>query len=266
MSLSFPRTAAGFPSDLERDRLRRALAPARHNILDPRAVGRQGPVGVGIVLELRLERSLDWRGGRLRLPVLGTAGRIGQSRLDAERGQEAIALGGPFRRARLEVEDVTQEVLRRGVLVQPADQVGNGAVKILRPHDGRIEQQTAGARVHGPGLVIGHALEHLELDPGLDVVALAQHQTVRDVEEVVAGDTQMDGLRVLGPAAVLEHALVIGVHLDLGLVRSLGPAVLGGLDALHGQIRALDDAELDRRAATGPAPERPLGEGSLHAM
>ena len=94
----------------------------------------------------------------------------------------------------------------------------------------------------------------------------AQHEAVGDVEEVVAGDAQVHGLRVLGPAAVLDHALVVGVDLELGLVGRLGPAVHGGLDALHGQVGALHDAHLDRRAAAGPALARPRGEGALHAV
>ena len=97
-------------------------------------------------------------------------------------------------------------------------------------------------------------------------MGLAQHEAVGDVEEVVAGDAQVDGLRVLGPAAVFEHPLVVGVHLDLRLVGRLGPAVPGRVDALHRQVRALDDAQLDRRAAAAPARDGPCGEGPLHAM
>ena len=168
------------------------------------------------------------RGGRARASAARSCVRRGASEsagLEAERGQEAIALGDPLRRARLEVEHVAQEVLGRRVLVEPADQVGDGAVEVLGPDHGRVEQEAARARLHRPRLVVGHALEHLELDPRLDAVRLAQHEAVGDVEEVVAGDAQVDGRRVLGPAAVLEHALVVGVDLGLGLVGRLGPAV-----------------------------------------
>ena len=161
---------------------------------------------------------------------------------------------------------MAQEVLGRGVLVEPAHQVRNGAVEVLGPDDGRVEQQPARPRVYRPRLVIGHALEHLELHPGLDVVGLAQHEAVGDVEEIVAGDPEVDGVGVLWPAAVLEHALVVRVHLDLGLVGRLGPAVHGGLDALHREVRALDDAQLDRRATPRATRERPLREGALNAV
>src|SRR2546430_1211853 len=97
--------------------LRRPLAPAGHDLLDPRAVRRQGPVGVGIVLELRVERAPRPRRARFSSPVLCAAGRIGEPILYMERGQEATALGDPRGGAWLEVEDVAQEVLRPGVLV-----------------------------------------------------------------------------------------------------------------------------------------------------
>src|SRR5436309_4270388 len=73
----------------------------------------------------------------------------------------------------------------------------------------------------------------------------------------MAGDAQVHRLDVLGQAAVLEHALVLGVDLDLRLVRRLRPAVHRGLDTLHGEVRALDDAQLDRRPAAGRPRNRP---------
>ena len=56
------------------------------------------------------------------------------------------------------------------------------------------------------------------------------------------------------------------VHLGLALVGRLGPAVHRGLDALHGQVRALHDAQLDRGTPAGPPRERPLGEATLHTV
>ena len=40
----------------------------------------------------------------------------------------------------------------------------------------------------------------------------------------------------------------------------------GGLDALHREVRALDDAQLDRRATPRATRERPLREGALNAV
>jgi hypothetical protein len=139
MALALPCSLGEVPADLERNLLQRPLAPAGHDVRDPRAVGRQGPVGVGIVLESSVERARDGRGLRLGPPILGAAGRVGDRGRDLECGEEAITLGHPLRRAGLEVEEVAQEVLGRGVLVQPTDQIGDGAVEILRAHHGRVQ-------------------------------------------------------------------------------------------------------------------------------
>jgi hypothetical protein len=106
--------------------------------------------------------------------------------------------------------------------------------------------------------------EHLELDPVLHAAVRAQDEAVGDVEQVVAGDPEVNGARVLGAAAVLDHALVVGVDLDLGRVRRLRPAVERGVDPLHGEVGALDDAHLDRRPAAADALGGPGGEGLLH--
>ena len=87
-----------------------------------------------------------------------------------------------------------------------------------------------------------------------------------DVEEVVARDSQVDSLGALRVAAVLHHALEVGVHLGLRRVGRLGPAMHGGLDALHGEVGALDDAQLDGRASAATALDRPGGERALHPV
>ncbi len=158
---------------------------------------------------------------------------------------------------------MAQEVVRRGVLVEPAHQVGDRAVEVLGPHHRRVEQQAARAGLHHPRLVIGHALEHLELHPALDAGLRAEQQAVGHVEEVVAGDAEVHRGRVLGAAAVLDHPLEVRVDLALDRVGRLGPAVQIGLDPLHREVGALDDAQLDRRAPAlapreGPGHERPL--------
>ena len=65
---SLPKTpAAGGPAwqelttDLQRDLVRRPLAPAADDAVDPFAIGHQGPVGVGVVLERRVERPANTR-------------------------------------------------------------------------------------------------------------------------------------------------------------------------------------------------------------
>jgi hypothetical protein len=106
-----------------------------------------------------------------------------------------------------------EEVLRRGIFVQSAHQVGNGAVEILGLDHRCIEQQPSGYVLDGPRLVVGHALQHLELHRRLDAVLMPQQQAVGHVEEVVAGHPQPYNPRMLGLAAVGDHALEVGVSL-----------------------------------------------------
>jgi len=161
---------------------------------------------------------------------------------------------------------VAEEVVVRRVLVQPTHEIRDGAVEVLGPHHGRIQEQPAHLCLHRARLVIGHALQHLELDEGLDAILSAQDEAVGDVEQVVRGDAEMDDPRVLGLAAVLDHALEVGVHLHLRGVGGLRPAVHGRLDPLHGEVRALDDAELDGRAAPAASLGRPGHERALDAV
>ena len=71
---------------------------------------------------------------------------------------------------------------------------------------------------------------------------------------------------MLSAAAVLDHALEVGVDLELRRVGRLGPAVQIGLDPLHGQVGALDDAQLDRRASAPDARHRPGHQHPLRAV
>ena len=95
----------------------------------------------------------------------GAARRVGERALDVERGEEPVPLGVPVRRAGLEIEHVAQEVLGRGVLVEPANQVRDGAVEVLGPHHRGVEEEPARPRLHRARLMVRHALQHLELDP-----------------------------------------------------------------------------------------------------
>ena len=75
----------------------------------------------------------------------------------------------------------------------------------------------------------------------------AQHQRPGDVEQVVAGDADAHGVVARRVERRVEQPLVAGVDLGLGRVRRLRPAVQLGVDPLHRQVGALDDADLDRR-------------------
>ena len=91
--------------------------------------------------------------------------------------------------------------------------------------------------------------------------ALAGQQPgVGDVEQVVARDADPHGGRVLGPQRVVEAAQVVRVGVELGVVGRERPVVHHGVHPLHREVRALDQADLDARAARGDALLRPRGE------
>ena len=92
-----------------------------------------------------------------------------------------------MRHCPLHTEEVMEKVLRRGIFVQTAHQIGNGAVEILGLDHRCIEQQTSGFVLDSPRLVVGHAFQHLELHCNLHAVLLPQQQAVGHVEKVMAG-------------------------------------------------------------------------------
>ena len=94
-------------------------------------------------------------------------------------------------------------------------------------------------------------------------VLLAQHQGQGGVEEVVAGDAQVDGTGVFPAAAKLQHPLEVRVGFFLGRVRRPFPAVHLGFDGLHGQVCPFDNAQLNRCAAGGDATSGPVGQRLL---
>src|SRR5215472_8177228 len=180
--------------DLEVNGLGRALAPAVDHGVDPRAVGGDRPVRVGLVRE-RARLGYVRRSERLHRAILFLARRVGEA-VDAFEGrEEAVALTAPVRGALLEAEDVAEEIVLRGVLVEAAHEIGDGAVEILRAHHRRIEKEPAGACLDRTSLMVGHPFQHLELDKGHGTLVRAQEETVGHVEEVVGGDAEMHGPR-----------------------------------------------------------------------
>ena len=87
---------------------------------------------------------------------------------------EGIGLMGELRGPRPQSEQVAQEVLVSGVLLQPTEQVGHSHVEVTPSDDRRVQQQPAHLISHRPGLGGRHALEHLELHPIGDAPALGQ--------------------------------------------------------------------------------------------
>ena len=129
--------------------------------------------------------------------------------------------------------------------------------------DGHVQQEVAGVAAHDLLDAGGHSGEHLELDAVLDAACGAQLEGEGDVEEVLAGHAQADVAGALGRHRPGEHALVVGVGGLLGGPGGQLPAVDLGVDLLHGQVGALDDTDLDARAARGDTLGGPLLE-ALH--
>ena len=94
--------------------------------------------------------------------------------------------------------------------------------------------------------------------PRLDAALLGQQPGEGDVEEVVAGDADPDVADPVRVQRAVEDALVVGVRVLLGAPGGERPVVQRGLDLLHGEVGALDDAHLDGGAAAGAPGGRPV--------
>src|SRR5262252_582836 len=143
---------------LQWDGLQWHLPPALYYRLDPGLIRRQGPVGVWLIVKGLLVMS-HWL---LRAAILGAARSVRHYVLPLAGCQEAVALALPRIAVWLHTEEVMEEIFRRGIFVQAAHQIGNGAVEILSLDYWRIEQQSSGVVLDSPRLVIGHAFQHLE--------------------------------------------------------------------------------------------------------
>src|SRR5215471_15452342 len=120
---------------LQWDGLQWHLPPALYYRLDPGLIRRQGPVGVWLIVKGLVVPS-HWL---LRAAVLSTARSVRHDVLPLAGCQEAVALALPRLTVRLHTEEIMEEVLRRGIFVQAAHQIGNGAVEILGLDHWRIE-------------------------------------------------------------------------------------------------------------------------------
>ena len=117
--------------------------------------------------------------------------------------------------------------------------------------DRRVEEHRADLVAHRSRLGRCHALEHLDVERLADAPPLREQVGRGDVEQVVAGDADPHRGRpgrVQGP---VDQPQVRRVDLGLGAVRGLRPPVQLGVDLLHGQVGALDQAHLQAGAAGG---------------
>lgn len=76
---------------------------------------------------------------------------------------------------------------------------------------------------------------------------------MRDGEEVVTGDAEVDVRRAFEVHRPVEDADVVDVGRLLGVPGREVPSADLGFDAFHREVRALDDADLDGGSAARPA-------------
>ena len=241
----------------------RCLHPAVADGGGPAPVGCHGPVGVRLVDKAVAVQGGDLRGKGLGGAVLDAVGPVLGRGHGPAAGQEPFLQEAPLARADLQVRGVAEEVLRGGVLVQPADQVGDGVDELVLARHRRVQEHVARGLLQGPAHVVGHALEHLEVEQVSDAFGLGQHRGVGQFEQVVRGHAQVDRGDVVRLHAEGDHALVVGVHLELVVVGGERPVVEHRLEPLHLHVGALDDAQLDRRAAGRDPSPGPLGQLAL---
>ena len=164
-------------------------------------------------------------------------------------GLEASPLGVPHRRAGRDREQRAEEVLRAGVLVEPAGEVGDAGGEVLVGDDRRVQEHSAGIGPGRPRLRRRHALEHLDADRVFEPAAVALAERPGHVEQVVAADADVQAAGLCRVEEAVEQRLVAGVDVGLGGVRRRDPSAELGVDVLHRQVGALDEAHLDGRAA-----------------
>ena len=230
----------------------------------PQPRGREKLLDGGCPLLVRPQRWIRVR--RVGEPWLVVGARLGGpplrggSRDQRDRLPEPHLLPVEERGVAAEVRRARHEVLRGRVLLQAADQVGDGRVELGARHHRNIEPEAPDLAQDDPLQRHPHAGEHLDVHlvrhaPG------ARHLPRRGKGvHVVAGDADEQAPGALGGEAEVHGAQKARVGLRLAPEhRALPPPELG-LDALHGQVGALDQPHLDRHASRGHPPRGQLIE------
>ncbi len=235
---------------------------------DERALVRTGQVGLRLVVEGGVDGRLGAAGrlgaGRRARRMPSRLGRHGVPR--GHRIAEPVLLLGEGGRPDREAERSPQEVLGPGVLVEAADQVGDGGGEVVAGGDRRVEQDRAHVLDDRQGLGVGHPLQHLDIDLGAHAARGGHLQRPGEVEQVVAGDPDPDGVGVLRAHRGVDQALPRRVDVGLGPVGCRRPAVELALGGLHRQVGALHDPDLDRRPALLAPGARPGQESCEDRM
>ncbi len=197
--------------------------------------------------------------GLLRFPVLSAVGAGRQPRLSGalERRDEAIPLPLEQRRVVGQIERRRQEVLTRRVFFESAHQVADRNIELLRVHNRHVQEHVSDLARDRRDLPLRHAQEHLDLDVFAHASLAGQQPRVGDVEDVVPGDAEPHGIRILRLQRLVEAAQVVGVGVELAVVGRQGPVVHDRVHPLHREVGALDKPDLDASAAARDALARP---------
>ena len=222
---------------------------ALERFLRPLAVRSESRVSIGLVGKAAGARCLA---AVLLKAVLGATG--------ASEGVPALG-DGPTERLFLVCQRLlawgkerVEEVLRRGVLLQAAYQVGHGDVEVFCVDNRGIEDLAAVKDLaHRCLLCWGHALQHLRIHHVQHAALLAQLVGHCGGVQVVGCYTDADAAGVLLAQDEIQQAVVVSVYVELVGVGSQRPIVDLALHIFHGQVRALHDAHLDLAAALSHA-------------
>ena len=122
-------------------------------------------------------------------------------------------------------------------------------MEVFLQHHRGIQQQAVRRLADDARLMVRHPLQHFKFHMVPDAFPLTQQHGITQVKQVVGGNAELHISGVLRHAAVMEHSLVVGVHLGLRAVWGLRPVMHGGLHFLHRQVGAFHQAYLDARAA-----------------
>ena len=107
-------------------------------------------------------------------------------------------------------------------------------------------------------LLLGHTDQHLKFDTVGNAAVLSQQQCKRHIEEVMSSNTQADVLGMFGAQGVIKDTLVVSIRCLLGVPGGDGPTVHHTFNNLHGEVGALNEANLNTCATVLNAACSPL--------
>ena len=80
-----------------------------------------------------------------------------------------------------------------------------------------VEQESAHVLLYSFCLTLGHSQQHLEFNTGLNAALAGKEPGIGNVEEVMTGNTNTDVANAVWVQGVVDHALVVGVTVLLGV-------------------------------------------------